>query len=183
MGFPLPDELIGLTFNHLDVPSLLRCAQVSAHNSQMCYYELTRLSLLFRIQNKVCKLFHSIISGSTHLGYKIELFASHMEDNELSSMDTVGRLNLLREHNRVWNDMKWPSYGSIPMCNGHCWEFTGGILAQSTHENEISFAQLPCELKGISERRWSVPFDFRIRDFTLDNSQDLIVLLELAGYL
>lgn len=29
MGLPFPDELIGLTFNHLDVPSLLRCMQVS----------------------------------------------------------------------------------------------------------------------------------------------------------
>lgn len=182
MGFPLPGELIGLTFNHLDAPSLLRCMQVSVHNSQM-RGSLTRLSLSFHIQKKVCKLFQAIISGSTHLGYKIELFASHMEDNGHSSMDTISRLNLLREHNRVWNDMKWTSYGSIPMCDGHCWEFSGGILAQSTHEREIFFAQLPCKLKGIAERRWSVPFDFRVRDFTLDNSQDLIVLLELAGNL
>lgn len=98
-------------------------------------------------------------------------------------MDTVSRLNLLREHNRVWNDMEWASYGSIPMCDGHSWEFSGGILAQSTHENQIFLVQLPCKLKGITEKRWSVPFDFRIRDFTLDNSQDLIVLVELAGNL
>ncbi|KAG8213112.1 hypothetical protein J3R82DRAFT_11510 [Butyriboletus roseoflavus] len=156
MGFPLPDELTGLTFDHLDIPSLLRCMQV-------------------------CKLFYSIISGSTYFRYKIELFASYMKDNEHSSMDTVNRLNLLREHNRVWNDMEWASYGSIPMCDGNSWEFSGGILAQSTSENQIFLVQLPCKLKGIAERRWSVPFDFRIRDFTLDNSQDLIVLLELAG--
>lgn len=29
MGFPLPDELISLTLTYLDVPSLLRCMQVS----------------------------------------------------------------------------------------------------------------------------------------------------------
>ncbi|KAF8558166.1 hypothetical protein OG21DRAFT_1405889 [Imleria badia] len=149
MGFPLPDELTGLTFNHLDIPSLLRCM-------------------------RVCKLFHSIISGSTHLAYKIELFASYMEDNEHASTDTVNRLNLLRKYNRAWRDMKWTSSGSIPMSDGHCWEFSGGILAQSTHENELSLVQLPCKPKGIPERRWSVPFDFRIRDFTLDNSQNLI---------
>lgn len=142
-----------------------------------------RIVFVIRTQNKVCKLFHSIISGSTYLAYKIELFASYMENNEHSSMDTVSRLNLLREHNRVWNDMEWASYGSIPMCDGHSWEFSGGILAQSTHENQIFLVQLPCKLKGITEKRWSVPFDFRIRDFTLDNSQDLIVLVELAGNL
>lgn len=106
-----------------------------------------------------------------------------MEDNEHASMDTVSRLNILRNYNRVWHDMKWTSSGSIPMSDGHCWEFSGGVLAQSTHENELSLVQLPCKLKGIPERRWSVPFDFRVRDFTLDTSQDLIVLLELAGTL
>lgn len=106
-----------------------------------------------------------------------------MEDNEHASMDTVSRLNILRNYNRVWHDMKWTSPGSIPMSDGHCWEFSGGVLAQSTHENELSLVQLPCKLKGIPERRWSVPFDFRVRDFTLDTSQDLIVLLELAGTL
>ena len=178
MGFPLPDELAGLTFSFLDVPSLLRCMQVSSPDIQSPRHPLTRL---FHCRNKVCKLFHSIVSGNPRLTYKIELFASYMEDNEHSSMDAVGRLNLLREFNRVWNDMEWPSSGSIPMSDGQCWEFSGGILAQSTHENQLTFVQLPCKLKGIPERRWSVPFDFRIRDFTLDNSQDLVVLLELTG--
>lgn len=153
------------------------------HASEFTQVTLVTVPTTHHRQNKVCKLFHSIISGSTHLSYKTELFASYMEDNEHSSMDTVSRLNLLREHNRVWNDMKWTSSGFIPMRDGHCWEFSGGILAQSTHENEIFLVQLPCKLKGIAERRWSVPFDFRIRDFTLDNSQDLIVLLELVGNL
>lgn len=35
MGFPLPDELAGLTFSHLDVPSLLRCMQVSSQKVQV----------------------------------------------------------------------------------------------------------------------------------------------------
>ncbi|KAF8442458.1 hypothetical protein L210DRAFT_3536652 [Boletus edulis BED1] len=159
MGFPLPDELTGWVFNHLDVPSLLRCMQV-------------------------CKLFHSIISMSIRLVYKIELYVSYLEDNKHSSLETVNRLNLLREYNRVWHHMDWASSGSIPMASGFRWKysFSGGILAQSTRENTtLSFVQLPCKLKGIPERTWSVPFDFRIRDFALDNSQDLIVLLELVG--
>ncbi|KAF8134943.1 hypothetical protein EV363DRAFT_1322086 [Boletus edulis] len=155
MEFPLPDELIGSIVDHLDVPSLLRCMQV-------------------------CKLFYSIISESTHSIYKIELFASHKEDNEYSSMETVNRLNLLREYNRKWNDLEWTSSGSIPMTDDNCWELSGGILAQVIHGNTLSLVQLPCKLKDIPEREWSVPFDFRIHDFTLDNSQDLIVLLELV---
>ena len=115
--------------------------------------------------------------------YKIELFASHMEDNEQSHMDTVSRSNLIRQYNQGWNNMEWTSFGTVPMADGHCWEFSGGMLVQSTHENELSFVQLPCKLKGIPEKRWFVPFDFRIRDFTLDNSQNLVVLLELVGTL
>ena len=116
------------------------------------------------------------------MSYKIELFASYMEDNELSPMDVVTRFNLLREHNRVWNNMEWPSSGLIPMRDS-CWVFAGGVLAQATNENEVFFVQLPCKLKGIAETRWSAPFDFAIRDFTFDNSQDLIVLAELVGNL
>ncbi|KAG6373373.1 hypothetical protein JVT61DRAFT_6520 [Boletus reticuloceps] len=183
MELPLPDELIGSIVDHLDVPSLLRCMQVSLtldFLDALCTDEIGSYVFNRRLGNKVCKLFYSIISESAHLIYKIELFASHMEDNEYSSMETVNRLNLLREYNRKWNDLEWTSSGSIPMTNG-CWELSGGILAQVIHRNTLSLVQLPCKLKDIPERRWSVPFDFRICDFTLDNSQDLVVLLELVG--
>ncbi|KAF9223672.1 hypothetical protein BS17DRAFT_781042 [Gyrodon lividus] len=156
MAFPLPDELTELTFNNLDVVSLLTCTQV-------------------------CKLFHSIILGSTQLVYKIELFASHMEDGNHSSLDTVGRLKALRQYTRAWNNLEWTQHATVLMREGHCWELSGGILAQSTPQNEISCVQLPCKAKGIPEKRWTVPFDFRIRDLTFDNSQDLFALLELVG--
>ncbi|KAF9243501.1 hypothetical protein BU15DRAFT_43126, partial [Melanogaster broomeanus] len=130
---------------------------------------------------QVCKLFHSIISGSTQLVYKIELHASYMEDGDNSSLDTVDRLNALREHNKAWNNLEWTHHDTVLMCEGHSWELSGGILAQSTTQNEISCVQLPCKVKGIPHKRWTVPLDFTVRDFTLDNSQDLLVLLELAG--
>ncbi|KIJ13367.1 hypothetical protein PAXINDRAFT_170440 [Paxillus involutus ATCC 200175] len=79
--------------------------------------------------------------------------------------------------------MIWTHNATVPMREGQCWELSGGILAQSTSQNEISCVQLPCKVKGIPEKRWTTPFDFRIRDFTLDNSQDLIVLLEPSGTL
>jgi hypothetical protein len=176
MAFPLlPDELTELTFNNLDVVSLLRCMQASLRNTTLLNCPV--------ILVKVCKLFHSIISGTTQLVYKIELFASHLEDGNHLSLDTVGRLKALREYNRVWNDMIWTHNATVPMREGQCWELSGGILAQSTSQNEISCVQLPCKVKGIPEKRWTTPFDFRIRDFTLDNSQDLIVLLEPSGTL
>ena len=181
MGLPLPDELVGLTFNHLDVPSLLRCMRVSLR-LQLSVVLLTHQTIAFFTSNEVCKLFHSIVSESTLLSYKIELFASYMEDNELSPIDLVTRFNLLREHNRVWNNMEWPSSGLISMRDSFR-EFSGGVLAQANHGNEIFFIQLPCNLKGIAETRWSAPFDFTICDFTFDNSQDLIVLVELVGSL
>ncbi|KIK99991.1 hypothetical protein PAXRUDRAFT_822178 [Paxillus rubicundulus Ve08.2h10] len=159
MAYPLlPDELTELTFNNLDVVSLLRCMQV-------------------------CKLFHSIISRTTHLVYKIELFASHLEDGNHSSLDTVSRLKALREYNRAWNDMKWTHNATVPMRDGRCWELSGGILAQATFQNEILSIQLPCKVKGIPEKRWTVPFDFTIRDFTSDNSQGLLALIERSGTL
>ncbi|KAF9243500.1 hypothetical protein BU15DRAFT_72169 [Melanogaster broomeanus] len=113
----------------------------------------------FVINIQVCKLFHSIISGSTKLVYKIELHASYMEDGDDSSLDTVDRLNALREHNKAWNNLEWTHHDTVLMCEGHSWKLSGGILA------------------AVDRSKRNI-----MRSVTVqNNSQDLLVLLELAG--
>lgn len=66
------------------------------------------------------------------------------------------------------------------MLDGRCWEFSGGVFAQASQAG-VSFVQLPCKLKGIEEKKWTAPLEFKIRDFTMDTSQNLVVLIELVG--
>ncbi|KIJ60760.1 hypothetical protein HYDPIDRAFT_116815 [Hydnomerulius pinastri MD-312] len=164
MFYLLPNELIAKVFDHFDVPSLLQCDQV-------------------------CKLFHALISESTHLLYKIELFASCMEDAgnrtgcELQERD---RLQVLWSYNQAWQEMLWSNAEEVPLERGGSLQLSGGVLAQVVGRTEgrvVSFVQLPCRIKGIFEKRWTVKVEFHIREFNFDVSQDLLVCLEVVGHI
>ncbi|KAH7886883.1 hypothetical protein F5I97DRAFT_1870997 [Phlebopus sp. FC_14] len=158
----LPNELTATILNELDIPSLLRCGQV-------------------------CKLFHSIISESAHLLYKIELFASQLTPGKQCTMDDVARLQALRSYNRAWNDMTWSTHHEeVDMSDGSSWDLSGGVFAQAIRGTapSISFIQLPCSIKGIPEKRWIVNLQsgiLRLRDFYFDVSQDLLICVEVTG--
>jgi hypothetical protein len=54
------------------------------------------------------------------------------------------------------------------------------ILAQSVDENTLRFIQLPSVLRGIPESLpWDITVDIEIRDFSMDQAQDLLVLVEV----
>ncbi|KAF9228849.1 hypothetical protein BS17DRAFT_877408 [Gyrodon lividus] len=151
----LPAELIETIFDQFDVPSLLRCMQV-------------------------CKLFQAIISESTHLLYKIDLFGSRMGDGRHSALDIVDRLTRLRSYNQVWNEMRWTGSKKVPMEGGSSWDLVGGVLAHALfNDRSISCVQLPCSIKGIPEKRWIVDLEITIRDFYFDVAQDLLICIEV----
>ncbi|KAF9239142.1 hypothetical protein BU15DRAFT_74836 [Melanogaster broomeanus] len=152
----LPAELIETIFDKLDIPSLLRCLQV-------------------------CKPFHVIISQSTHLLYKIELFASHMDDGRHSGLDIASRSKLLESYNQGWREMRWAGCKVVPKEESILSrDLVGGILAYPLlNDHSISFVQLPCSIKGIPEKQWTVHLGVNIRDFYFDVAQDLLVCTEL----
>lgn len=54
------------------------------------------------------------------------------------------------------------------------------VFAQGSKDDQrhLSFMQLPSKLRGIPQLNWNVEVDFVIRDFGMDPSQDLLVLME-----
>lgn len=66
------------------------------------------------------------------------------------------------------------------MSDGSSWELYGGVLAQTTADGKICFYQLPSDMRCIQEKEWSVDGDmgFEIRDFGMDPSVGLLVLVE-----
>jgi hypothetical protein len=64
---------------------------------------------------------------------------------------------------------------------GRAWELSGGVLCQATG-SKLTCVQLPCKIKEIPEREWTVDdLVFDIRDFSIDTSLDLVVAVEQVG--
>jgi len=104
-----------------------------------------------------------------------------MSDVQHCNWDLPSRLEAIRRHTDAWNNLHFPTRGQIPWKGGQAWDLVSGILAQSGRNGGISCVQIPCSVKGTLERRWVVPTDFRICDFTIDISQDLLVAIELGS--
>ncbi|KAG0695360.1 hypothetical protein DFH29DRAFT_1005553 [Suillus ampliporus] len=155
-AFSLPNELIALFLDELDVVSLLRCKQV-------------------------CRLFNSVIATNVQLLYKIELFFGRFENGRHCNLDTAGRLRACRQYQQAWNNLSFSHSQFISMQEGHAWELSGGVLCQAMRRG-LECVQLPCKIKDIPKREWTInDLGFEIRDFTIDTSQDLIVALEQVG--
>lgn len=130
----------------------------------------------------MCKNFKEIIDGTAALQYTIELAVSGQRDNcRYDPVDSSKeKLDRLKKHQEAWKELKWSRDLKIPMSSGGLWEIYGGVLAQNTEQGEIQFYQLPSDLRGIEEKRWTLPgdFGFVVRDFSMDPGQDLLVLVQ-----
>lgn len=104
-----------------------------------------------------------------------------MENGPPSSLTVADRLRILRNHQKAWKALEYNSSHVIPMLKGNVWELYGGVLAQQTSKDSqiLEFRQLPSELRGIKEKEWQVRWlGFRIRDFSMDPAQELLVVIE-----
>jgi hypothetical protein len=63
------------------------------------------------------------------------------------------------------------------------WTMSPSVFASGTsNEKSIKFLQLPSVLRGVPSRQWQVDVDFIIRDFVMDASQDLLVLIQIVQW-
>jgi len=71
------------------------------------------------------------------------------------------------------------------MKNGGLWELFGGVLGQSSEDRSLFFYQLPSSLRNIEAKDWALSakdIDVHARDFAMDPSQDLLVLVEAPNW-
>ncbi|KAH7913000.1 hypothetical protein BJ138DRAFT_1178386 [Hygrophoropsis aurantiaca] len=131
------------------------------------------------MHTQICRLFHTVIEGDASLQYTIELSVAGLDDGPNSPQGPADRLDLLRKQQSGWNNLDWTDFKIVPRPGGGLWELCGGVLAQSTNSGTLVFRQLPSHYRGITERQWEVDIsDIPVRDFTMDPSQDLLVLVE-----
>ena len=117
--------------------------------------------------------------------YIIELAAAgQVNGPEASGTSSASRLEALKKHQSSWDNLKWSRELRIPMEHGGLWEFYGGVLAQSTAGGTLTFTQLPSDLRSIEEKVWTLGPNLGVvvRDFGMDPSQDLLVLIESPNW-
>lgn len=101
-----------------------------------------------------------------------------MEDGYGSALTITDRRKRLAEHQAAWRDLRWRSEEVVPMLHGGVWELYGGVLAQGKERETLVFKQIPSQIKDIEGKEWEINLGFRIRDFGIDPSQDLLVVIE-----
>ncbi|KDR79991.1 hypothetical protein GALMADRAFT_62654 [Galerina marginata CBS 339.88] len=166
----LPIEIICHIFSNLDMPDLLACSKVTKH-------------------------LRRVVMNSSQLQYTIELgkhrVVSLLPASTGPSFST--RLNLLRDRERAWKYMDWKKKDTLRLPpTGSVYEFVGGLYGNGREDDRrvtasISFLELPstdASFLGKPEpelQMWTHAMgDITIVDFTMDPSQDLLVLVALA---
>lgn len=161
---------------------LLACSLVCLQTSCIIF-------TLIAIQ--VAKHFRKVIVESSRLQYIIEL-ARHCAVSLLPSASSVPfstRLKRIRERERGWKYLDWKRKHTLKLPpTGSVYEFVGGLYANG-RENlsritaSISFLELPStgHEPDTPLQTWTHAMeDINIIDFTMDPSQDLLVLVALA---
>jgi hypothetical protein len=120
-----------------------------------------------------------LVDGTAELQYCIQLAVAGMEDGPPSSMSPAERLDKLRQYMTAWDALEWGPNETIEMSAGNLWELYGGVLAQCVSDGGIKLRQLPSDHRCIKSDIWFVEtLGIHVRDFTMDPSQDLLVLIE-----
>ena len=134
---------------------------------------------------------------SSRLQYTIELSKYRMVSllPESVSPPFATRLKLLRDRERAWKYVDWKKRHTLKLPPaGSVYEFVGGLYGNGREDDSqvtasISFLELPSAdamLLGASDsphelQTWTHAMaDVTIVDFTMDPSQDLLVLVALA---
>ncbi|KAG7441684.1 uncharacterized protein BT62DRAFT_470265 [Guyanagaster necrorhizus] len=129
---------------------------------------------------------------SSRLQFTVELAKYRMESNPEDSTlyPFVKRLNSLRDREQSWQSITWKRYYQLDLPSvASIYEFVGGIYRNGREHGKreaipaISFFELPfsgCD-PGEDYRMWTHAFEnIGILDFTIDPSQDLLVLVTRA---
>ncbi|KAG5716091.1 hypothetical protein E4T56_gene10907 [Termitomyces sp. T112] len=140
----------------------------------------------------VAKQLRNLILDSSKFQYVIELAKRRMICVIPASVTTpyASRLNFLRAREHAWRMLNWKSKYrlKIPPA-GSIYEFIGDLYATGKEDDNqltrsISFWELPLSGDANNEaelRSWTYSMkDLTIIDFTMDPTQDLLVLVALA---
>lgn len=183
----LPVELACLILSYLDISDVLKCSLVSPSSRSL----LLALFIMAQLNHH----FQKIIYDSSQIQYAIELVKHKLVSVASSELHPsyARRLRILQEREHSWRHMRWKGRHNLRLpFTGSVYDFVGGIYGNGGDDNDgttasLSFLKLPSlddeipQDKVPKSKLWfHLMPDLLIFDFTMDPSQDLLVLLALA---
>ncbi|PPQ72003.1 hypothetical protein CVT26_007963 [Gymnopilus dilepis] len=128
-----------------------------------------------------CKKLHDMYQDLLKLRYDIELHINGMVDKEDSKTPMAQRLSRLYDLRLGWKDLNWKNMKEVDLGTyfmpNHPPEFAAGVVAISS-EDSLKVIWLPsAEGNGRMVEHHSRSAHIPIGDFTIDPTQDLLVLL------
>lgn len=130
----------------------------------------------------VCKFLCSVVDESPSVQYTIELAVCGMEDGARTRLSAASKLALLKERNAAWEALQWAESQdlTLPQSDNMAWELCAGVYAQFSvpGASTMCLYRLPSQYRNIPASSWRIPLLSDTKDFTMDPSQDLLVLVE-----
>ena len=127
----------------------------------------------------MCKSFYRIINGIPSLLYRIELAAAGMQDVPQVPLCPAKKLEMLRTYQRAFCNPTWTSFSRLLLVPFGLddWKLPSGILAQDNDGWEISFTKLGSSILEIPEAKWTLQFNQKFTSYSVEPSQDLLMLV------
>ncbi len=126
---------------------------------------------------QICIFFRTLIDDSAASEYSVEL-AKHGLKAHHSAGGSADSLQVLRKYASGWADPASMTETHIDMLHGGLWELFGNVFAQTGPDGGLHLFQLPSPSLSIPESKWNIPMDIPFRDFGMDPSQDVLILIE-----
>jgi hypothetical protein len=142
-------------------------------------------------QPQASRLLARIVAASSRLQYTLALAKHRLLDIHPAAQHPpyAARLRLLTDRESAWSSLRWKARHTLKLPpTGSVYEFVGGIYGNGREDDNritasISFLELPTASSDPARplRTWTHPMgDVTIIDFTMDPSQDLLVLVAVA---
>lgn len=153
---------------------------------------LRTLTLLFTHAIQINRFLRDIINDTTTLTYQIELSENGLVDGD-ASLPASDKLKRLRSYRESWLTLRWSCEESGTLCGDDpsesTWALCSGYLAECQGVTGSNFdlyrRQLPAVARGIASTARGGPCyhippalttGYVVHDFTIDPSQDLLLL-------
>jgi hypothetical protein len=117
------------------------------------------------------------------LQYALTLAEHGLCDGPPSPVTVVNRLELVEAYEEAWRTFSWSEHLTLDIPPPHYTPYiSGGALVLPIYEiggavRSFFVQSIPSPLRGVPERHWRIDFDFVVRCFILDGTQDLLAVV------
>ena len=117
----------------------------------------------------------------------LALAARGLSDGPPSAVAVARRLELVERYDEAWRTLSWSEHLTLDVPYPHLApRVSGGSLVLPIRHNDSeelvrSFIvqSIPSPLRGVPGQHWRVNFDFSVKTFVIDATQDLLAIVPL----